>query len=115
MKGKKITEKQFQRQVEDLAHIYHWKIAHFRPAMTKHGWRTAVSGDGFGFPDNFIIHPQTGRLIIAELKSQDGRLSPAQKDWLDWCRAVPGIEVYVWRPDDIDDIVNILRDKGQEL
>lgn len=44
------TEIQWQAQVIELAHILGWTVAHFRPALTKHGWRTPVQADGAGFP-----------------------------------------------------------------
>ena len=37
------------------------------------------------------------RLIFSELKSQKGRVSPAQEEWLSRLGEVP-IEVYTWRP-----------------
>jgi hypothetical protein len=46
-----ITEAAFLRQVLDLAKLRGWRTAHFRPAQTSRGWRTAVQGDGAGFPD----------------------------------------------------------------
>jgi hypothetical protein len=50
------------------------------------------------------------RLIFAELKSSIGKVSPAQTEWLDALKKT-GVEVYLWRPDDFDSIVEILRGK----
>lgn len=111
-----ISETDLLSQVIDLAHLYGWKLAHFRPAMTKWGWRTAVSGDGKGFPDCVLVRPP--RLIFAELKAEDGKLRPEQEEWLELLRecqrqAEPYgrllmAEVYVWRPSQFDEIRGIL-------
>ena len=47
-------------------------------------------------------------MIFAELKSNTGRLSKEQGDWLEDL-AGAGVESYLWRPKDWDDIVEILR------
>ena len=88
-----MKESDFQKQVIDLAHVFGWKIAHFRPAMTEKGWRTAVSGDGKGFPDCVLVKPP--RVIFAELKTDIGKISPAQAEWLNLLSACPGVEVYL--------------------
>jgi hypothetical protein len=103
---KKITESDFLSQVIELAHIYHWRVAHFRPAMTKWGWRTAVSADGAGFPDCVIV--KNGRLLFVELKSEKGKVAPIQQAWLDALEATGKAEVYLWRPGDFDEIADIL-------
>lgn len=114
---RKISENVFQSEVIKAARIHGWKIAHFRPAMTKHGWVTAVAGDGAGFPDCVLIREQ--RLIFAELKSDKGKLHPQQKEWLESLKAGQSVvrrnggeyvsyEVYLWRPSDIDTIWEIL-------
>ncbi len=101
----KITEAQFQSQVLDLAHLLGWRVAHFRPAMTKHGWRTAVAGNGKGFPD--LIMVRGDRQVVAELKSKTGFITGEQKLWLDAFRGA-GVETYVWRPDDFEEIKEVL-------
>jgi hypothetical protein len=75
--------------------------------MTAHGWRTPVQGDGKGFPDLVLARPP--RVIFAELKTAKGKLGPEQENWLAALTACPGVEVYVWRPDQLDDIAQILR------
>jgi hypothetical protein len=101
-----LTEAQFQDQVVDLARLHGYRVAHFRPARTEKGWRTPVAADGAGWPDLVLVKP--GRMIFAELKSQRGRLSDDQHAWLDQLRAA-GVEAYVWRPAQFDDIDQILR------
>lgn len=102
----KISEGDFLGQVIDLAHVYGWKVAHFRPAQTKYGWRTPVQADGKGFPDLVMLKPP--RLVFAELKSEKGKLSPEQEGWLSLLKGIKGIEVYCWKPKDFESIVDIL-------
>jgi len=89
-----------------------WKRAHFRASRTKTGWRTAVSGDGAGFPDLLLLRKRLGkrkkRFVVAECKSETGRLSPQQYEWLELFGAV-GAEVYCFTPRDKDIILEILK------
>jgi len=100
-----VSEAVFLKQVIDLARWRGWLVNHQRPAMTKQGWRTAISGDA-GFPD--LVMLRSGRAIFAELKSAKGRVTPEQETWL--CAAKrAGLESYVWFPKDIDEIERILK------
>ncbi len=69
-----------------------------------------------GFLDWVIMRPAThnrsARLIVVELKKQNGVLSREQKLWIAGWRA-NGVEVYVWRPSDRDAIVEILQANKQ--
>jgi hypothetical protein len=109
------TEEQFAGQIEDLLKIYGWRWCHFRPARTEKGWRTAITGDK-GFPDYIAARPP--RLIIAEIKSEKGAITPEQGYWLwdlqkcqrDDTSPLPAIpEIYLWRPSDIESIKEILK------
>jgi hypothetical protein len=91
-------ESDFQQAVIDLAHVYRWRVAHFRPAKTEQGWRTPVQADGKGFPDLVLV--KLGRCLFAELKSERGRLSLEQKAWLSDLTLCSGVECHVWRPSD---------------
>jgi hypothetical protein len=91
-----MSEQELLDCVIATAHLFGWKVAHFRPAMTKHGWRTPVSADGKGYPD---LSMTRDRILFAELKAQRGRTSDEQKDWLA-ALSNAGAEVYVWRPED---------------
>ena len=97
-----MKESEFQRIVIDMAHLFGWQVAHFRPAQTAKGWRTAVAADGKGFPDLVIARER--QVIFAELKTKTGRLSEAQCRWLD---VLPN--AVVWRPADLDEIEQSLR------
>jgi VRR-NUC domain len=100
-----LTEREWQRQVTDLAELYGWHWAHWRAARTEHGWRTPVSGSiGRGFVDLILVHPRRRRLLFVELKSDLGRLSREQGDVHAVLREA-GLEVEVWRPRDWDRVV----------
>ena len=47
-------------------------------------------------------------MIFAELKRETGTLEPEQRLWLEALRGCPGVEVYVWKPRDLQDIRRIL-------
>ncbi len=106
-----LTEEQFLRQVIDLAHICGYAAAHFRAAMTTHGWRTPVSADGRGFVD-LVLAKEGCPVIFAECKRRLGKLTPEQEQWQELLKSVPGIRYFVWRPDDLEAIASELR--GEE-
>ena len=105
-----MNESEFMDQIvgdKGIATMLGYLHVHFRPARTAHGWATPVSGPlGKGWPDLVLAKP--GRLIFAELKSDTGKASPEQDDVLG-ALTVAGAEAYIWRPKDIDLIVEILR------
>jgi hypothetical protein len=100
-----VTEAEFMGAVIDLARLRGWRLHHQRPARTANGWRSAIIGDQ-GFPD--LVLARAGRLVVAELKTERGRLGPGQALWLDLLAAA-GAEVHVWRPVDMDAIAAVLR------
>ncbi len=102
----KLTEEQFLIQVIEIAHLFGWSVAHFRPAMTVSGWRTPVAGDGKGFPD--LVLAKDGNVIFAELKADGKKPSPEQANWI---KRLGGKSCYatIWYPADFDMIVEILR------
>lgn len=105
------TEATLGSWLADAAKLFRWRHAHFRPLKTAKGWRTPQSGDT-GFPDYVLVRPP--RLIFAELKVKPetqaaGRPREDQVAWLDALRQMPGVEVYVWRPEDREQILDILR------
>lgn len=87
-----------ERNVIELARLLGWRCAHFRPALTKHGWRTPVSADGAGFPDLLLVHDQHG-ILVRELKAGTGRVSAAQQAWLDLFRHA-GVSAEIWTDTD---------------
>jgi hypothetical protein len=79
-----------------LARVLGWRCAHFRPAMTSRGMRTAVSADGAGFPDLVLLRDNSQ--IVVELKSAVGRLTSEQQAWLEAFHEA-GVDAFVWRPE----------------
>jgi len=48
------------------------------------------------------------RLLFVELKTRRGKLRDEQGEWLDVLRLLPEAEVFVWTPDDWDELVETL-------
>ncbi len=93
-----ITEKELREQIRDLCKVlgYHFYFT----------WTSLHSPRGF--PDLVLANPEKRRVIFAELKSDKGKLSPAQEEWLKTL-ADCGQECYIWRPADFEEITRILR------
>lgn len=102
-----VTEAAWLSWVQDAAKLYGFRFVHFRPAKTDRGWRTPVQGDGAGFPDCLLLHPD-GRAFAIELKREVGGATPEQEAWLAAFRAV-GFVAEVWRPRDRDRVVVLLQ------
>lgn len=88
-----MSEDDFKDQVIKEAKDRGWLVVHFRPARTAKGYRTAIQGDK-GYPD--LTLARDGRVLFAELKSETGRASVEQKQWLHHL----GTRAYLWRPSD---------------
>ena len=106
-----ISESDFQQSVIDLAQLSGWKVAHFTVGITKAGYRTPMIGDK-GYPD--ITAVKNGQLIFAELKTEKGKPSTDQQDWLMALGEVSymaqaNISVYLWRPSDWTTIERVFR------
>ena len=97
-----ISEADYMALIIDTALLLRWRVAHFRPAQTVKGWRTAMTGHP-GWPDLSLA--RGGRVIVAEVKTQHGRLSVGQREWL----AALGDVARVWRPADWPEVLAELR------
>lgn len=95
-----MTEAEFERQVKQLAATFGYSYYHT--------WRSIHSPAGF--PDCVLAKP--GRLIFAELKSEKGKMSDAQNEWIDVLYQA-GAETYIWRPGDWEKIVKTLQGEKQ--
>ena len=93
-----MTEKQFEGQIKDLVKAFHCD-KYYHTFLSKYSEK--------GFPDSTII--KGTRLIFAELKSEKGKLSPAQTEWLELLKRCKTIEAYCWKPRQFDEITEILR------
>lgn len=98
----RMTERDLQDVVIQTAQLYGWMVTHFRPAKTDRGWRTPLEGDA-GFPD--LVLARGGEVLIVELKSQRGKVSPMQELWA----VALGGHYRLWRPSDIPDLVEELK------
>jgi hypothetical protein len=95
-----LSEKAFSQTVTDLARLLGWAC-----------YRTWLSvRSPAGFPDLVLVRPP--RLIFAELKSEKGRLTEAQRAWIELLAQVPAVETYVWRPSDWPTILAVLSRDG---
>ncbi len=98
------SEREFQREVVQRAKSLGWFVFHALPGQGRNKHLTLFIGKR-GFPDLVLCRPP--RLIFAELKSEKGRVSADQQEWLEALRAC-GVEVYVWRPSDLERATAIL-------
>ena len=88
------SEKAFQQRVMDLAKACGWLCYHPYDSRKSEA----------GYPDLSLCRD---RLILAELKSERGRLSKPQAAWINRLRAA-GVTVYVWRPSQWNEICRVL-------
>ncbi len=98
-----MSEDDFQGRVMDLAKQCGWMVCHYLPAIRQSGRvSTAIKGDR-GAPD--LILARRGVVLLVELKTNKGVVSPDQRAWL---AALDGYGT-VWRPKDWDRVVETLR------
>lgn len=89
-----LTEKDWTGQVVELAKALGWRRYHtYRSDRSEPGW-----------PDEALVRE---RLILLELKSERGKLSDAQRDWLT-ALLHAGVEAYVARPGQLDNLAYVL-------
>lgn len=90
------TEAQWQETVTEYATRKGWLWYHPNLSLR----------DEAGFPDLVLV--RAGRLVFAELKTETGRVRPAQKAWIDALAEACTAAVYVWRPRDWDTVQEVL-------
>ena len=97
-------EDRLLRNVTDLAESLGWR--------TYHTWRSTHSAAGF--PDLTMV--RAGRLIFAELKSDrvGAKATTDQLAWLHDLDECAGVEAYLWWPDDLQKIADILSRGNEE-
>lgn len=95
------TESQFQAEIVRFAERAGWKV--FHPVVSKRSKP--------GYPD--LTMTRRERVLWAEVKRAQGRLSGDQEDWLAALSRVaehsPNVEVHLWRPSDWSAIEDALR------
>ena len=83
------SEKTFQAWLVELAEAHGWLVYHTYDSRRSEP----------GFPDLCMVRGR--RVVFAELKSQKGRVSTPQQNWIAALGAT-AVEVYLWRPSDRD-------------
>ena len=101
-----MTEAELDAAIVKLCKLYGWRRYH--TYRSKHS--------PAGFPDLVLVKPP--RLIFAELKSDDGKMTAEQNAWLDDLAAIaeltdarlptPRVYYHVWRPRDLEEIARAL-------
>ncbi len=91
-----VSEKSLQSQILQLARLAGWRAYH-----TFDSRRSAK-----GFPDLVLVRPPV--VLFAELKSEDGKLRPEQREWLEALSRCEGVEARLWRPSDFGEIERML-------
>lgn len=90
-----MTERDFQNKVLSIAKTFGW--------LCYHPYDSRRSQPGF--PDLVLVRD---RVLFRELKTNTGRLGPAQEDWGKKLTKA-GADYAVWRPKDIESIIKALR------
>ena len=72
-----MSEAQFQEELRKLAAIHGYRYFH--------NWSALHSPAGF--PDCVLVNKAKRRLIFAELKSDTGKLTDQQQEWIDDLKA----------------------------
>jgi hypothetical protein len=110
----KMREDELQREVLHLAESNGWLVCHVRKGKVRDGgFLTTTSAAGF--PD--VVMMRAPQLVFLELKSQAGRSSPEQLEWIAGLQACAGVEAYVARPKDwphIFDLLTAVHDHGTD-
>ena len=92
-----LSERDFQAQLIQLAELTGWR--------TYHTYDSRRSNPGF--PDLVLV--RAPRVIFAELKRERGRVTDAQRAWAEELAECAGVEYYLWRPSDWDEVEMILK------
>lgn len=106
---RQVTEARFQQIVTQLLDAYGWKWAHPARCKSPRGqWLTATSK---GYPDLTCVSAD-GRILILELKKEDGTLDSAQRPWVNRfqraARVNPYVHAFVCRPSQINTLLTYL-------
>lgn len=91
-----MRECDLQRRITDLCDLLHLRWYHNPDSRRSNA----------GFPDLVIVSPTA--TVFAELKTEKGKVTVPQAEWLDTLRA-SGERAYVWRPKDWPQIEALLK------
>lgn len=85
---------------EELLRFVRW-------TAKQHGWLVYHTHDSRGsepgFPD--IVATNGEQLLFSELKSNKGKLTMEQQQWLELLRRIPNLDVHLWRPSHMADVI----------
>ena len=93
-----LDEQSFATQIEDLAATFGFR--HFHNLWSP--------GSDYGFPDYVLVNPEKQRILFVEIKGTRGMITAEQAYWLEDLMEAKQ-EVWVWWPEDFDNIAGILR------
>ena len=96
-----IAENHLRQTVVEMAKALGWRV-----------YTTWISVHSpAGFPDLVLVRPP--RLIFAELKREPGKekgqSTSDQYEWLADLQACEGVEAFLWRPSDREQVEKVLR------
>ena len=90
------SEAHFQQRIQRRARLLGWDDFHVHdPIGMRKGW-----------PDLALLRDEV--LILAELKSEHGYVTPQQRLFLEKARRIAVVEAYLWKPRDEQEIWRIL-------
>ena len=88
-----MSERQLQEAIIEAAELHRWMVYH-----TYDSRRSKA-----GFPDLMMV--RDGVLLALEMKTESGRLTPEQTEWIDALQSVPGVKAALVRPRDLDRLI----------
>lgn len=91
------TEKEFLGMVLRYARLRGWlAIHHFDSRRSQRG-----------FPD--VLAVRGGRIVALELKTERGRVTEDQREWIRRLGECAGVEARIVRPSDWDEVLELLK------
>ena len=85
------SEDEYRKMAEQVARSSGWLVCHVERARAGADgrWHTPATP---GFPDSWFVHPDRGRLLVVEFKSEKGRTNPKLRELQSaWLEAVAGV------------------------
>lgn len=104
----RLTEKEYQKRIEDLAKRLGYLVNHVNKA-TVAGGRFITPTSHAGFPDLWLVAEHA--LLVFEVKREAARpseIKAAQKEWIRRLQTVAGVHAYVVRPSDWPHVEQLL-------
>jgi hypothetical protein len=97
-----LSEAQWSELFVEIARIGQW-APRYHTVVSRYSKR--------GFLDWQLL--KGPRVLNVELKTEEGKVTPQQQEWIDAWRVVEAatkglVQVYVWRPSDYDEVVEVL-------